>query len=77
MSKKLKGAVIEPVVETPEVETPKETKKKAKTSLGFLGGRPISAINERVINGKKYNDVILEDGTGYLLSDKDLAAQIK
>lgn len=51
--------------------------KNKQATLGYLGGKKIAVINEREINGKKYNDVILEDGTGYLLSDKDLAAQVQ
>lgn len=63
---------------------PKEKKVKLgkvvkikSVPLGFLGGKKIEVINKKMINGKEFNDVILEDGTGYLLSDKDLEAQVK
>lgn len=75
---KVLAGTEETTVATPVVEEPVETPKKAKkVGLGTLGGIKIAVINERVINGKKFNDVILENGVGYLLSDKDLEAQVK
>lgn len=55
----------------------KKEKKKGKELIGYLGGRLVVQVNERPINGKKFNDCILADGTGILLSDKDLQAQLK
>jgi hypothetical protein len=73
---------VEPVVKpevseeaTEETEEPKP--KYVLGSLGYLGNVAILRINEREINGKMYNDVILVDGTGHILSDKDLKAQVK
>lgn len=66
------------------IEEPKEEKKLNKIAkrqagidlIGYLGGRLVVKMNEKIINGKKFNDCILADGTGVLLSDKDLEAQL-
>ena len=64
MAKKKEKAVEEPKVE------------KSKSKPQYLGGRLIVQIRQKTIGTKVYNDVIMGDGTGKLLSDKDLEAQV-
>ena len=63
-------------VAKPKAAAKKAPAKKVK-SLGYLGDVAIASINEKVVGNKKFNNVILIDGVGYLLSDKDLKAQVK
>ena len=54
-----------------------EKKSRKDVPLEYLGGKLIAGITQRQINGKKFNNVIFADGTGKLLNDQDLAAQLK
>lgn len=71
--------VVEPKVKKSKAEKPKAGKKlrgTTKSKSQYLGGKLIVRSGHRTVNGKEFNDIILSDGTGILLSDKDLAAQV-
>jgi len=69
------------VVKTPEVKKEivkkKEVEIKHKIDGRKLGNDTIYKVTKKVLNGIEYNNVETIQGTTYLLSDKDLEAQIK
>jgi len=71
--KKVEETKKEIKVNQPKIEQKELPKKK---DAQYLGGKLITAVSKRSINGKEYNNVTLVDGTAKLLSDEDLEAQI-
>jgi hypothetical protein len=83
-----KSIVKEPVVVAPVVEAPKEKVPAVvepevvapvaeQSIVGLLGGKVIIKSGKKVVNGKTYNELVCEDLSTYLLSDSDVATQVK
>lgn len=51
------------------------SKPKASSKEQYLGGKLVVRVTKKIINDKEFNNIILEDGTAKILSDKDFAAQ--
>lgn len=78
---KTKETIVIPNLEVPEVpETVLGTEEKLVQDLpvtNYLGTKKIISIKDKDVNGKIYKEVSLEDGTTYLLSERDLNIQLK
>lgn len=77
MAKAKAKAVQEKTAKTKPELTNAAKREKGIDQIGYLGGKLVVSITKRTINEKEYNNVVLADGAGYLLSDKDLDAQLK
>lgn len=68
--------VKEEVVNDLPVSTP-EPVLSSQQDLGMLAGKKVLSIRKITINKKELNEVVLEDLSTQILSDKDLEAQTK
>lgn len=50
--------------------------KATKEELGYLGGRTVIQLTDVTIAGKPLVRATLADGTSYLMTQKDLEAQL-
>jgi len=62
--------------DNPKTEAKPKAESKPKAKPQYLGGKLVTRVSKKTIDGKEFNNINLVDGTGILLSDKDFNAQV-
>lgn len=69
--------LVEPSEEELEEDEPSEEEDVTYEDLGIFGGYKITSKKEVKVNGVTRTEIVCENNTTYILSDRDIEAQVK